>query len=45
MNDREHLVHIARQNLKLFHSDAELAEWVADLMQQIIAKESNDDDH
>jgi hypothetical protein len=39
MTKREHLVHIARQNLKLFKSDEELAEWIADLLEQIKEQE------
>ena len=35
MTDRERLVHIARQNLRYFQTDKELAEWIADLLEQI----------
>jgi len=49
MTDREHLVHIARMNIRFFETDQDLAEWVADLMYKIINDctivEQTDDDH
>ena len=46
MTDREHLVHIARKNIHYMKlANQPIEEWIADLMEQIIAKESNDDNH
>jgi hypothetical protein len=46
MTDREHLVHIARKNIHFMRlANQPIEEWIADLLEIIIAKEESNDDN